>query len=99
MTDAARQPEPAKRPDPPGSGADAEPAGALPAPIDTARDPEPPPAGAAAFAAQLLAGGPRRGLRGGPETLERARSVYLETEWSGPSDRRHRRGRITRTEI
>ena len=54
----------------------------------------------AAFAAQLLGqGGQKRGLRGGPETLERARSTYLETEWSGPSDRRLHTGRITKTDI
>jgi hypothetical protein len=51
------------------------------------------------FAAQILGGGQKRGLRGGPETLERARATYLETEWSGPSDRRLRSGRITKTEV
>lgn len=51
------------------------------------------------FAAQILGGGPKRGLRGGAETLDRARAAYLETEWSGPSDRRVRRGRITKTEV
>lgn len=70
---------------------------------------EPPPAQApprsrraalAAFAAQLMGqGGQKRGLRGGRETLEKARSAYLETEWSGPADRRLRTGKITRTEI
>ena len=44
-------------------------------------------------------GGAGSGLRGGPETLDRARSTYLETEWSGPADRRPRPGRITKTEI
>jgi hypothetical protein len=53
----------------------------------------------AMFAAQLLGGGQKRGLRGGAETLDRARTAYLETEWSGPSDRRVRRGRITKTEV
>jgi len=64
----------------------------------------PPPrskrAAIAAFAAQLLGqGGQRRGLRGGQETLDKARNAYLEAEWSGPSDRRLRTGRITKTEI
>jgi len=55
---------------------------------------------AAAFAAQMLGqAGQKRGLRGGPETLGKARSSYLETEWSGPADRRPRAGRITKTEI
>ena len=72
----------------------------LPVPADApAAEPEPPRSGFAAFAAQLLGGGQKRGLRGGPETLERARTAYLETEWSGPSDRRVRRGRITKTQI
>lgn len=53
----------------------------------------------AAFAAQIMGGGPKRGLRGGPETLDKARAAYLETEWSGPADRRVRAGRITKTEI
>ncbi|MDR3511862.1 MAG: hypothetical protein P4L73_09520 [Caulobacteraceae bacterium] len=70
---------------------------------------EPPPpqapprsrrAALAAFAAQLLGqGGQKRGLRGGRETLEKARTAYLETEWSGPADRRLTTGKITKTEI
>ncbi len=56
--------------------------------------------GFAGFAAQILGqGGQKRGLRGGPETLNRARSTYLGAEWSGPADRRPRPGRITKTEI
>jgi hypothetical protein len=56
--------------------------------------------GFVAFVAQVLGQpGQKRGLRGGPETLERARSAYLETEWSGPHDRRIPRGKITETEI
>jgi hypothetical protein len=54
----------------------------------------------AGFAAQILGqGGQKRGLRGGPETLDRARSTYLETEWSGHADRRPRPGKVTKTEI
>jgi hypothetical protein len=73
----------------------------LPVPAGDARThpPEPPPAADAAFAAQLLAGAPRRGLKGGPETLERARATYLGTEYSGAHDRRPRKGRIAKTEI
>jgi hypothetical protein len=57
-------------------------------------------AGFAGFAAQILGqGGQKRGLRGGPETLDRARSTYLGAEWSGAADRRPRPGRITKTEI
>lgn len=51
------------------------------------------------FAAQMLGGGEKRGLRAGPETLERAKSTYLKSEYSGPNDRRPRPGRVTKTEI
>ncbi len=53
----------------------------------------------ATFAAQVLSGGEKRGLKGGPETLERAKSTYLKSEYSGPNDRRPSPGRVTRTEI
>ena len=53
----------------------------------------------ATYAAQLLSGGEKRGLRGGPETLDRAKSTYLKSEYSGPNDRRPAPGRVTRTEI
>jgi hypothetical protein len=56
--------------------------------------------GDAAFTAQVLGqGGQKRGLRGGAETLGKARSTYLGTEWSGPADRRPHPGTITKTEI
>jgi len=65
--------------------------------------PPPPDAearGAAAFAAHLLGQrGQKRGLRGGPETLGAAKSAYVRTEWSGPADRRARKGRISTTEV
>ncbi len=51
------------------------------------------------YAAQLLGGGEKRGLKGGPETLERAKSTYLKSEYSGPNDRRPAPGRVTKTEI
>ena len=51
------------------------------------------------YEAQLLSGGEKRGLKGGPETLERAKSTYLKSEYSGPNDRRPRPGRVTRTDI
>jgi hypothetical protein len=40
-----------------------------------------------------------RGLRSGQKVLETARQTYLETEWSGPNDRRTRAGQITRTKV
>lgn len=73
---------------------------ALPAPDPAEVEPAPDEAaGAAAFAAQLLGEGQRRGLKGGQETLERARTTYLETEWSGHADRRNSRGRIAKADI
>jgi hypothetical protein len=98
----------ARRPAAPDDGwpGDEEPAAAgpsVPAPASPPHDDEAPRsrrAAIAAFAAQLLGqGGQKRGLRGGPETLGKARAAYLETEWSGPFDRRVRRGRITKTEV
>ncbi len=51
------------------------------------------------YAAQILSGGEKRGLRGGPETLGRAKSTYLKSEYSGSNDRRPAPGRVTKTEI
>lgn len=73
-------------------------------PVVIAKPAEPPPPGpgpsaAATYAAHLMGqSGQKRGLRA-PETLDTARSVYLETEYSGPRDRRPAKGRITKTEI
>ena len=95
-----------------GAGARAAGAGKAPSPSRAVvpagpartHDSEPAPESArvpvdAAFAAQLLAGAPRRGLKGGPETLEQARTTYLQNEYSGPADRRAKKGRGTKTEI
>jgi len=75
----------------------------LPVPVGavvTHEEPTPAEGSYAAFAAQLLGQpGVKRGLRGGPETLTKARSAYLGAEWSGPHDRRPPPGRITKTEI
>jgi hypothetical protein len=85
------------------TGAGGEDGARLPVVIEPRPEAAPPRsrrAALAAFAAQLMGqGGQKRGLRGGPETLDKARSAYLETEWSGPADRRVRTGRITKTEI
>jgi hypothetical protein len=74
----------------------------LPVPAGPVHDhePKPPPMGPGAFSAQLMGqGGDKRGLRGGPPVLQSARSAYLEAEFSGPRDRRVRKGRIAKTEI
>ena len=69
-----------------------------------ADDEEPPmperPGSTSAVHAHLLGQeGQKRGLRGGPEVLEKARASYLENEYAGPRDRRTKKGRITKTEI
>lgn len=66
----------------------------LPAPTAT---PQPK---AAAFDAQLYGqGGQKRGLKGGKPVLDHARAAYLETEWSGPTDRRPPKGMLTKTKV
>ncbi len=58
------------------------------------------PAEEAAFTAQMMGQtGARRGLKGGPPVLKQARSAYLETEYSGPNDRRPPTGLIRKTKI
>jgi hypothetical protein len=61
--------------------------------------PRPPP-DEATFTAQVMGQtGVRRGLKGGPPVLKQARSAYLETEYSGPNDRRPPAGLLRKTEI
>jgi hypothetical protein len=68
----------------------------VPAPTPT---PSEPPA-EAAFTAQVLGQtGQKRGLKGGPPVLNQARSAYLGAAFSGPSDRRPKPGKVTKTEI
>ena len=56
--------------------------------------------GFATFAAQVMGqGGQKRGLRGGQEVLDSARSTYLGTEYSGEADRRPRAGLLKKTQI
>lgn len=40
-----------------------------------------------------------RGLRGGQNVLETARNTYLQTEFSGPDDRRLHMGQITKKDV
>lgn len=51
------------------------------------------------YAAQILGGGEKRGLKGGPLTIKSANSTYLKSEYSGQNDRRPRPGMIKKTEI
>jgi hypothetical protein len=65
-------------------------------PAPPPRSPHRPPTGTDAH---LIAQSARaRGLRGGQQVLDTARSTYLENEYSGPNDRRARAGLITKTE-
>ena len=67
--------------------------------------PKPPAVGRparpeAAFAAHILGQeGQRRGLRGGREVLDGARTVYNRTEYSGAADRRAPKGGRAKTEV
>jgi hypothetical protein len=67
---------------------------------DSAVPPPPRADSYAAFAAHLYGqSGQKRGLRGGQPVLDAARSAYLETEYSGPADRRPPKGVLKKTEI
>jgi len=71
-------------------------------PEDEDERPAPPPRreGFAAFAAHLMGQvGQKKGLRGGQEVLDAARSTYLGTEYSGPADRRPKVGLLKKTNI
>lgn len=66
-------------------------------PAKPASVPPPPPA---AFAAQILGQpGKKRGLKGGPEVLENARTTYLSREYSGFRERRPIPGQSRKTEV
>lgn len=74
--------------------------------VPTIYDPPKPPAVGkparleAAFAAHILGQeGQRRGLRGGREILDGARTVYNRTEYSGAADRRAPKGGRAKTEV
>lgn len=76
----------------------------LPAVIEGAHAEEiadPAPAQAySTFAAQMYGQtGQKRGLRGGQPVFDAARAAYLETEYSGPDDRRPSKGLLKKTEI
>ena len=67
------------------------------APAPPPRSAKTPPAG---LDAHLIAQDAQmRGLKGGTERLETARSAYLGAEFSGPNDRRPPKGLITKTEV
>ncbi len=71
--------------------------------VEEDAQPAPPPPrreGFAAFAAHIMGqSGQKRGLRGGQEVLDTARSTYLGTEYSGPADRRPPTGLLKKTNI
>lgn len=51
------------------------------------------------MAQQMGQAGQKRGLRGGAPVLGAARAAYLETEYSGPEERRPPVGKTTDTDI
>jgi hypothetical protein len=60
----------------------------------------PRPDGFTPFAAHVYGQtGQKRGLRGGQPVIDKARAAYLETEFSGPDDRRPPKGLLKKTEI
>ena len=75
-------------------------------PVTAAKADKPDKAGPAeprsdpAFEAQRLGQpGVKRGLKGGQEVLDQARSTYLRSEYSGSAERRPAPGKTTKTEI
>lgn len=73
-----------------------EPTKAGQGPAEAAAKPLPDPA----FEAQRLGQpGQKRGLKGGQEVLNQARSTYLRSEYSGQAERRPNPGKTTKTEI
>ncbi|OXE36605.1 MAG: hypothetical protein CGW95_06665 [Phenylobacterium zucineum] len=63
-------------------------------------DPEQTTDGASVFSAQLMGqDGQKRGLRGGQNVIGAAHNAYSTTEWSGPVDRRARKGGLKKTEV
>jgi hypothetical protein len=75
----------------------------LPVPVERVSRVAPPrarPDDQTGFAAQMLGQeGQKRGLRAGAELIDRARSSYNRTEWSGARDRRAPKGARARTEV
>jgi hypothetical protein len=70
---------------------------APPAPPEPPHAPTPPSPTAEAH---LIAQEARvRGLRGGQQILSEARATYLETEYSGPNDRRAHTGQIAKKDV
>ena len=63
-------------------------------------EPEQATDSASVFKAQLMGqDGQKRGLRGGPQVIGAAHTAYATTEWSGPVDRRTRKGGVKKTDV
>jgi hypothetical protein len=93
-TDALALPSPARPSSEQPADAPEPPLAAAPRAVPDPRGPD------AVFAAQVLGqDGQKRGLRGGPEILQKAQASYLGAEWSGGADRRAKKGSKTKTEI
>jgi hypothetical protein len=89
----------ARRMSDPSPRAEAAPAEA-PATLPVAVAPPPEADPKPLLSAHLLGqDGQKRGLRGGPPTLAKAKAAYLNAEWSGPTDRRTRTGIMSKTKV
>jgi hypothetical protein len=77
----------------------ASPGANLPVPVGEARTVETTPPSGPVEAQILGQDGQKRGLRGGPAVLNKARSAYLGTEFSGAANRRPGPGGVARTKI
>ncbi|MEM9963964.1 MAG: hypothetical protein AAGC58_01315 [Asticcacaulis sp.] len=53
----------------------------------------------AAYVVQLMGESEKRGLRGGRNMLDAAKTTYMRAEFSGTYDRRPHPGRLTRQKI
>jgi hypothetical protein len=83
-----------------GRGEDATPAFNVSITVGPAEPPTAPTQPPTNLAAHIAAQEARvRGLRGGQNVLDTARHTYLQTEFSGPDDRRLQAGKITKTDV
>jgi hypothetical protein len=88
-----REPDPAQRAGP--AEAAEGPAAAAPIRPASPEPEEPPPV----ISVQILGQAHPAESPDPANMAGKARAAYLDVEWSGPADRRNRRGRIAKTEV
>lgn len=95
-----RRAEDAYRPAAPADGGTNLPVVVEPQPRTRARAEAPAPESFTTFTAHIYGQtGQKRGIRAGQTAIDQARSTYLETEYSGPDDRRPPKGLLKKTKI